>query len=396
MSEIENDTPENIPFDLNNHVISLLDKEPFFAAISRHVDKTASKNLPTAGVRITSEGQYEMLYNPDFFAKLTVKERIGVLKHEFYHLVFEHVSSRLPFAEDGSGKKKMTKKWNIATDLAINSHIADELPSMACIPTRGPFKDLPMLKSAEWYMANLPEQKEDGEGNGFDDHEGWGGDPSSEDAEAIKDIAKQRLKEMMSKAAEESAKNGWGTISSEMQKEILARIKSRVDWKSILRYFVKTSQRANKTSTVKRLNKRYAYIHAGKKVERTAKIAVAIDQSGSVGDDMLVKFFSALDSLSKIATFTVIPFDSAVGEKYIYEWKKGQRHKVERVLHGGTCFQSVTDYVNKQGKWDGIVIATDMCAPKPTACNVPRLWATDAACAENPYFATSERIIKVD
>jgi predicted metal-dependent peptidase len=181
-----------------------------------------------------------------------------------------------------------------------------------------------------------------------------------------------------------------------MQKEILARIKSKVDWKSILRYFVKTSQRANKTSTVKRLNKRYAYIHAGKKVERTAKIAVAIDQSGSVGDDMLVKFFSALDSLSKIATFTVIPFDSAVGEKYIYEWKKGQRHKVERVLHGGTCFQSVTDYVNKQGKWDGIVIATDMCAPKPTACNVPRLWATDAACAENPYFATSERIIKVD
>jgi predicted metal-dependent peptidase len=32
-----------------------------------------------------------------------------------------------------------------------------------------------------------------------------------------------------------------------------------VDWKKVLRYFVKTSQRANKSTTIKRINRRYPY-----------------------------------------------------------------------------------------------------------------------------------------
>ena len=75
-------------------------------------------------------------------------------------------------------------------------------------------------------------------------------------------MAKERLKDSLRKAAEESSRsNNWGSIPSELRKEILKRIASVVDWKKVLRYFVKTSQKANKSTTIKRINRRYPYIH---------------------------------------------------------------------------------------------------------------------------------------
>jgi predicted metal-dependent peptidase len=407
-------------FDLNKHTARLLMQEPFFAALSRRIDKKASLNIPTAGVRVGDDGHFEMLYNPEFFENMTDEHRAGVLKHEFYHLIFEHVTGRLPEAG-------MSKKWNFATDLAINSHLMNELPEGALIPGQGPFAEMPVGKSAEWYFENLPtnEDKEEGEegessdGDGqeqgegggepqegegsegqgqggggepkeFDDHSGWNeGDNTSNE------IAKQRLKEAVKAAAEEASKsNGWGTVSSSVRKEILDRLAAKIDWKKVLRYFIKTSQKANKSSTIKRINRRYAYIHPGRKTNRTAKIAISIDQSGSVDDGMLAQFFAELNKLAKLAEFTVIPFDSEVGEDKVYVWKKGENRKRERVMYGGTCFEAPTDYVNAR-KFDGHIILTDMMAPKPKASKCQRMWMTTEYYAKHPYFQTSERIVGI-
>ena len=58
-------------FDLNKHTARLLMQEPFFAALSRKIDKKATTAVPTAGVRVTDEGRFEMVYNPEFFEKMT-------------------------------------------------------------------------------------------------------------------------------------------------------------------------------------------------------------------------------------------------------------------------------------------------------------------------------------
>jgi len=136
-------------------------------------------------------------------------------------------------------------------------------------------------------------------------------------------------------------------------------------------------------------------IHAGKRVRRQAHIAVSIDQSGSVSDQMLIKFFAELNKLSNIAEFTVIPFDSDVAKDKIYVWKKGQTKQWERVLHGGTCFNAPTEYVNKTG-FDGHIILTDMCAPKPKASKCQRMWMTDKENASRPYFKTREKVLVMD
>ena len=433
-------TDQKRKFDLNRHTARLLMKEPFFAALSRKIDKKASTAIPTAGVKVNeATGHFEMVYNPTFFEGLSDVHRTGVLKHEFYHLIFEHVTGRLP--EEG-----MTKKWNFATDLAINSHLRGELPEGALIPGEGHFADMPVGKSAEWYFANLPtpeegegegesgggqgegeegegqgsgggegqEEEENnsgqgqgegdgepqegegaGQGNGqpqeFDDHSGWG-----ETDNTVNEIAKQRLKEAIKEAANEANKQGsWGTVGADTRQEIMDRLTAKIDWKKVLRYFIKTSQRANKSSTVKRINRRYAYIHPGRKVNRQAKIAISIDQSGSVDNGMLAAFFTELNKLASLAEFTVIPFDTNVAEDKVYVWKKGESRKWERVMCGGTCFEAPTDYVN-QREFDGHIVLTDLCAPKPKASKCQRMWMTTAYYAKHPYFQTNERIVAIE
>ena len=167
------------------------------------------------------------------------------------------------------------------------------------------------------------------------------------------------------------------------------RLSGTIDWRKVLRYFVKTSQRANKTSTVKRINKRYPYIHPGKKVRRQASIAISIDQSGSVSDVMLACFFAELNKLSDLATFTVIPFDTEVAEDNVYIWRKGEKRTYERVACGGTCFNAPTEY-------DGHIVLTDLEAPKPKASKCQRMWMTTKECAQRPYFKTNERIVAIE
>ena len=397
-------TQENVKdFDLNKHVARLLMSEPFFAAISRRVDKRASRAIPTAGVTINKDtAQFEMLYNPAFFEKLDDKQRAGVLKHEFYHLVFMHVTDRKPEGVNA-------KRWNIAADLSINTHLRGELPEGCCMPGEGPFAEMPPGKTAEWYLANMPENPEgEGQGNGsgeggegeegqgfpdgvFDDHEGWDDVPND-----VKEMAKERLKNNIKKAAEEASKaNSWGTIPQDTRKRIMDSIKSTVDWRKVLRYFIKTSQRAHKRTTVRRINKRYPYVHPGRTANRQARIAISIDQSGSVDDGMLAAFFSELNKLAELAEFTVIPFDCTVAEDKIHVWKKGERKVWERVRFGGTDFNPPTDYVNQHG-FDGHIVLTDLCAPKPKASKCQRMWMTTRYYAERPYFKTTERIIAID
>ena len=274
------DKPTKKPkFDLDLHTYRLLQAEPFFSALSRRINKSQTNAIPTAGVRLNEgSGTFEMIYNPEFFEKLSDKQKLGVLKHEFYHIIFEHVTGRLP-------PEGMSKVWNIATDLAINSFLMDELPEGGCIPTRGVFETYPKEQSAEWYYSKLQQDQQnqegaydpkhgqgdgDGDGDGqggngldsMDDHSGWG-----EADEDTKQMAKERMRQAVEDAVKEvqSRGQGWGTVGSSMQERIIDMITPKVDWKKVLRYFIKTSQRSNKRSTVRRINPRFPYIHAGKR-----------------------------------------------------------------------------------------------------------------------------------
>ena len=97
-------------FRLDPHLISLMWDEPFFSKILRPVTKVRTNSIPTAGV-LAKDGDIKMWWNPKFLAGLTPLQVKGLLKHECFHLIFGHTTTR---------KHTPHIVWNYATDLAIN------------------------------------------------------------------------------------------------------------------------------------------------------------------------------------------------------------------------------------------------------------------------------------
>ena len=117
--------------------------ELFVACLSRKIEKRADKSIETAGVLVDEKtGQFEMIYNPEFLAGLPEHHVAGVLKHEMYHLIFEHCVNRKP-------EGVPNKTWNIAADLAINSNLVGKLPEFACMPGDKPLQDLATVARAQ-------------------------------------------------------------------------------------------------------------------------------------------------------------------------------------------------------------------------------------------------------
>lgn len=426
-------TKQKSSYDIKRDIFHLIQQESaFWGEISLRIDKRRNFSIPTAGVMFNEKTfNFELLYNPNFMEKLPDNHKLGVVKHEFWHIILDHCTHRLA---DHSKEKHQLK--NIAFDLAINSFLEGELPENCCFPGKGKFADMPPKMTAEWYFSELnknPEkyenqsgggqgQGEEGEGeegqgqgnsNGqFDDHSRWNGNGSgkgkemSEEARAaaaeMKTAARIKAREIISKAAQAANKsgNGWGNISQEMQKQISDLwANNQVNWKMMLKSFIKKSIKSKKRPRVLKLNKRYSYIHPGKLSTKTAKLAICIDQSGSVGDKLLQTFFAELNHLSKLATFTVIPFDHEVQEDKIYTWKKGEKKNWERVSCGGTEYNAPTNYINEhKNEFDGAIFLTDFLAPKPGPMThgIRRMWITNEEGANNPYFTTNEIVIQID
>ena len=82
---------EVVNFKLDEYIIRLMWKEPFFAEIFRIMKKKSTDKIPTAGVFI-QDSEMHLWYNPKFMAGLTNAQVMGLLKHECYHLIKDGTS----------------------------------------------------------------------------------------------------------------------------------------------------------------------------------------------------------------------------------------------------------------------------------------------------------------
>lgn len=491
-------------------VLSLMQESMFFAEISRHVRKYPSRDIPTFAMSFDqSRDEFTLVWNPDCLKELTRAQVPGILKHEFYHLIFSHVTERF---------HKPQQLWNIATDLAINSLIMDShskhrdesrpepLPKWVLMPGQLPYdkegnpvpaseikkgslayviSKLPPMKASEWYFSELlnnvdtkcpmcgrellqdgtpinnesggdkqsgdqtgDQQKnsggsqdggasgEQGQGSGghscgdggcdgecghghgsggapcpgcspmsfgfgpgtpdgtLDDHSFWENVP-----EEMREYVEGRMKAIVEKAvkvADQDA-NGWGDVPAEMRSAIRASVSRIVDWKSVLRQFVGTITRGARRTSIKRINKRYPYIHPGTTRGYVAKLIIAIDQSGSVDDEMLATFFAELASLTKQVSVDILPFDCSASAKDIFEWRRGTRPDLKREKMGGTDFNAPTRVVNaaeNRGRWDGFLIMTDGECGAPENSRVKRGYVIGKG--QKLFFDTTDLVIKLD
>ena len=380
--------------EFDSILVKFLIEEPFFATIIRGMRKVCDPNIGTAGV-MYKDGTMTLLWSPDFVSSLSREKIFGLLKHECYHLIFKHVTTR---------KREPHNYWNIATDLAINSIIPRrQLPECGLIPgVRNKLEvkegveidpdrkkliekmndwiaNLPSGRSSEWYMEKI--ESDEGMKKAIDEimsqdilvvldeHD------NSELSEADKIIADQKVKEILSKAKEVANQRNWGSASMSVRSEIDKITASDFSWERALKYFCGSKLRNNWFKTQRKINRKYPYIHSGRKARKTSMLAVYIDQSGSVGSDSLKQFGDMLQKLSSTHTFVYYYFDSQVDEESKTTWKKGKSSNFRRGLSGGTCFDAVEDHFRKISKdFDGCIIMTDGYAPKPKSCTTKRCW----------------------
>jgi len=392
-------------YKLDHDIYHLLHGEPYFALLSRQLDKRPTDSIPTAGIKFNPDRLvYELIYNPKFMESLSPIHKKWVLMHELYHASFGHVQGRQ--LEDVDRKTA-----NCAMDLAINSlsNMRDNAPDFVLMPGRGEFVDIHLLgQAADWYanmikgqQRNEPDKFKDCDQ--FDDHSEFG-EPSPDDLG--KQIADKKMQDAIAKAATEcdvgdgkgGQPKGWGTVSSTTAQAIKDAVQGRfkLDPKKVLASFIKASVAADKKTSVTKRNRRLPGKKFGRRVQHRANIAISIDQSGSVSDELLSKVFTWLGDFAKFASFTVVPFDHQVFEEKVYVWKKGEKRKKERVLYGGTCFNAPTEFVNKR-VFDGHIIITDMMAPKPIRSKCQRMWLTDTYGARYTRFKpVGERMLILD
>jgi predicted metal-dependent peptidase len=421
-------------FELDPHLVRLMWDEPFFSKVLRTVTKVKTNAIPTAGV-LAKDGDIKMWWNPAFLAGLTANQVKGLLKHECYHLVFEHTTTR---------RHDPHIVWNYATDLAINSLIPeDELPDGGLIPGKE-FKALSDENRAamgedaakryeavsakiasfekgwasEVYFAKLMEDpdvregieggnkvkgkslgqaladgdvKVDADGNlvdrdgnpvelmpgATDDHDGW--DKLSEEE---RELIKGKVKKALEGAIKDCDRTGkWGSISGETRSTLREMVRKDIDWKTLLKSFCGMMRRSDRTSNIRRLNRKYPGIHPGSQKGYTSSIAVYIDQSGSVSDEWLELLFANLRTLAKHTEFVTFHFDTEVDVKSEETWRGGKTPSATRTRCGGTCFKAPTVHANKNKKrFDGFLILTDGCAPDPGPTRLKRGWVITPTC----------------
>lgn len=365
-----------------NEFLQIYMYEPFLAGISMEMDKKPDINCDTAYVGFnTNTYELTMGYNPYFFRYLKSKHREGIVIHELYHIVLQHLFDR------NVTDKADANAWNVGTDLAINSIIhsstPERMPDLALIPGKIPsmceepkiiefIKNSKPMQGSEFYFEGIKriidqlrkEAGEDGEItiDSLDDHSNWGNLPSE-----VKEQVKDKVRGLIEKAVQRAdSKNSWGSVPLSMQEQIRKGLTSEVDWRSIMRQFFGTARSMERISTIKKPSKKLPGILPGVKRGTIAKFAFFIDQSGSMSDEDVALAFTEVEAASKETEIDVYNFDTEIDTSSHKLWKRGKKFEWSRTRCGGTDFDSVAHFVNKQennGRWSGVCILTDGCAP---------------------------------
>lgn len=399
-----------MPVDsITEHVLFRLaktDGERFFWSVASRLNvrelrgEKLKEEIPTAAIGPARKGSgYTVFVNPDFMKdQERVSQMVGVLKHEMLHLILRHITDdRLHNLPSGERESSL---MNIAMDLEINSFLPEsQQPNEGVYPGQGIFEEVPAGKSAEAYwdlLLDLPKDEQDEMVEAYQNMQVGSHDQMGSQGSTLEDkLRGELMDDIIEDAYQKGEKEGWGNMPHKDQ--LRQRIEiggEKISWERALQNFLSTILSEDRFSTYRRRNRRFSEF-PGYQQEPDKRIAVSVDQSGSMSDEELKKFGKEMNSLARETDFTVIPFDATVDKDCIYHWEKDEtKLEIPREKCGGTDFNAPTNHVNEKNCYDGHIIYTDGLAPKPVSSQCPRLWVISGEGELN--FETSEPVINMD
>lgn len=338
-------------------------------------------------------GQGRIEYNPLLLRHKNFAEVEQLMRIEMIRLFLKHPYEREP---EGCCREAMAIGSNIT--------IADGYCTLhkEKLPLQEPaFYHLPLGQYYEWYAKRLQEQMNDeksrnnqpGENEQQADqqqNEGGGGGQQngvptpSEELSALwreDSLKRQQINDLIERTTD------WGTIPAEIVERIKASTQARIDQRLIWQGFKSNVLNSQRKLTRMRPNRRTGFLQMGNTRQFTTRLLMAVDVSGSITDEALADFFSAVNRLFRygVAQIDVCQFDAALGPVLPMQ----RAHQEICVCgRGGTSFQPVIDYVHEHYEYDGVIILTDGQAPPPqvppSLC--PLLWV----CHDQASYQASE------
>lgn len=347
--------------------------------------------------------------NPLLLCEFNLNEILYVICHEIDHVILNHPAEMVK--ANPNRIPEVYKRFNLAADASVNDRINHEIKTHSykfmsmpkgCITSNSIKKifNLKSIKSMESYKYyydlikadeieddnqqqmminqlkndipsigenvgdNSPETPDESsdvkmEGNDYPMKEGnspktIGNSENVEDHnweviddeyEAIQENTKEFINQSYNMINEENR----GTMPSNFIEDVQRINKPPVlSWQSILKKYVGTiSAGFRKTRT--RLNRRqpHRFDLSGQINDKTLKIAIALDTSGSVTNDDVSKIFTEIFSIISKRNYelTIIECDSVI--QRVYKVKKPADVQMKVAGRGGTAFTPVIDYVNK-------------------------------------------------
>lgn len=219
-------------------------------------------------------------------------------------------------------------------------------------------------------------------------HPTWG-----DSTEVSEQLAEDIVRSMVSEAVDKSRGNVPGSIK-QLVDEIM---KSKVNWRAVLRNFVAKRRSLNKKATWKKRNRRLGTRVMGYKKSKKLKLVIAVDTSGSVSDKELAMFNGEMQKIYQSgAEIDVIECDAQIHNVYKYT-KKIERNGATFKGRGGTDFRPVFEMVNRgkmdnvdgriNEKPDAVIFLTDGYGPAPDKFKIPTLWCLTPG-GRKPYAST--------
>lgn len=319
--------------------VGLLLRHPFFGNMATRMKLVdASSWLPTAATDFRN-----FFYNREFFEKMTPRQVEFVVAHEILHCVYDHMLRK---------EGRDSQVWNIAADYCVNGTLKKER-----IGEDPPVKFFHDSKyygwSAEQIYDDISEKYDDEElqalGELLDQHldpdKPGNGQPkySKEELKKIRD----EIKEAMIQSAQSCSA---GSVPADIARMIKEMTEPKMNWRDLLRQQIQSTIK-NDFSFMRPNRKGWhtGAVLPGCNFDTTIDVAIAIDMSGSIGDQQAKDFLGEIKGIMeefKDFNIKVWCFDTAVYNEEDFDGYTADRiHDYEVRGGGGTDFMCNWQYM---------------------------------------------------
>lgn len=353
-------------------------------------------------------------FDPDFFKSLNDEERLFLIAHELMHIKFQHMFRMT----EENGNKRDAQIWNIATDAIINANLARDgftikegfinIPQALQFNAEDLYVKLLEEKRKQQNKASSNDQcdeEQDGEsqegegqsvkeqhkkgkngqgesqdnfGDVMDDHTLWekafeeqenagkskqrstgskskdnNTNPTDFDEESEFEKNRQEREAIAKKFLESLKEKGLGAGNIAQGFDNLDKAIPVADWKVILRREIeKTETLWTQRRSIAENN--FAYRLEENDLDDEALTEVMIDTSGSVDDNLVMKFLVQLKPLLQNSKLKVGCFD---GRFYGFKEIRTERDikNFEIIGRGGTDFEEAVRHFTNKGEVNKIV-----------------------------------------